>query len=290
VGQQRIGDYLALAEGLQSDRTRAVLEEVTTQLDYISDQLVTEQDRPEYERWVRQLLTPAAKQLGWRPQPGESDESKEMRARVLYSLGYAGKDPEVLAEARKLTEDALNNPSSIDRTVAFATFSLAAMNGDAALYDRILEKLKNKNATPEEYYLYFGALARFHDPKLLERTLDLAVSPAVRSQDSLGLISAVMRNPAGTGLAWNFVRAHWGDIEKVGGGFTSSEVVAATGAFCDARLRDEAQQFFAAHKVPTAERTLKQSVERMNYCVDLKTQQSPQLASWLEQHGGAAGR
>jgi len=290
VGQQRIGDYLALAEGLQSDRTRAVLEEVTTQLDYISDQLVTEQDRPEYERWVRQLLTPAAKQLGWSPQPGESDETKEMRARVLYSLGYAGKDPGVLREARKLTEEALNNPSSIDHTVAFTAFSLAALQGDTALYDRILEKSKNKNATPEEYYLYFGALSRFHDPKLLERTLDLAVSPAVRSQDSLGLISAVMRNPAGTELAWDFVRAHWSDIEKVGGGFTSGEVVAATGAFCDARLRDEARQFFADHKVPTAERTLKQSVERMNYCVDLKAQQSPQLRSWLEQHGGAAGR
>jgi aminopeptidase N len=290
VGQQQIGDYLALAEGLQSDRTRAVVEHMTGQLDYISDHLVTDQDRTGYERWVRQLLTPAAKELGWRPKPGESDETKTLRARVLYSLGYAGRDPEVLAEARKLTEQALDNPSAVDHTMVFSAFSLAAMNGDEALYDRIMAKLKSKDTTQEEYYLYFGALARFRDPKLLERTLDLAASPAVRSQDSLGLISAVMENPAGTDLAWNFVRSHWSDIEKVGGGFTSSEVVSATGVFCDARLRNEAEDFFATHKVPTAERTLKQSVERMNYCLDLKSQQSPQLSSWLEQHGGATGR
>jgi aminopeptidase N/puromycin-sensitive aminopeptidase len=112
----------------------------------------------------------------------------------------------------------------------------------------------------------------------------------VRSQDTLGLISVVMENPAGTKIAWDFVRAHWPEIEKVGGGFTSGEVVAATSVFCDAGMRDEAQDFFTTHKVPTAERTLKQSVERMNYCVDLKSRQTPQLSSWLERRGAASGQ
>jgi aminopeptidase N/puromycin-sensitive aminopeptidase len=291
VGEQQIGDYLALAEGLRSDRTRAVLEALTGQLDYIGDKLVTDADRDSYQHWVRRLLTPAAQELGWQPKPGESDETKELRARVIFTLGYVGRDPEVLAEARKLTEQALQNPSSVDHTMAFTVFRLAAMSGDGSLYDRIQAKLDNKDATSEEYYLYFQTLAEFRDPKLLQRTLDLAISPAVRSQDSLGLIGAVMQNPAGTRPAWDFVRAHWTDIEKVGGGFTSGEVVASTSAFCDAGMRDEVQDFFATHKVPTAERRLKQAIERMNYCVDLKAQQTPQLSSWLEQHAsGPAGQ
>jgi aminopeptidase N len=290
VGEQKIGDYLALAEGLQSDRTRAVVEELTGQLDYISENLVTEQDRPGYQRWVRQLLTPVAQELGWNTRAGDNDETKTLRARVLFTLGSAGKDPEVLAQARKLTDEALASPSSIDHTMAFTVFRLAAQNGDATLYDRIAQKLQNKDATPEEYYLYFGTLSEFSDPELLKRTLEMAVSPSVRSQDSLGLVSSVMENPAGAELSWNFVRDHWADIEKVGGGFTSGEVVAATSSYCDAHLRDEVQAFFATHKVPSAERTLKQSLERMNYCIDLKTQQSPQLSAWLEQHRGAAGR
>ena len=291
VGEQQIGDYLALAEGLKTDRTRAVLEALTVQLDYIGEKLVTDADRASYEHWVRRLLAPAAQELGWQAKPGESDETKELRARVIYTLGHAGSDPGVLTEARKLSEQALENPAAVDHTIAFTVFRLAAMNGDASLYDRILAKLNSKEATPEEYYLYFQTLAEFRDPALLQRTLDLAVSPAVRSQDSLGLIAAVMQNPAGTRLAWDFVRAHWGDIEKVGGGFTSGEVVASTSAFCDAGLRDEVQDFFATHKVPTAERRLKQAIERMNYCVDLKARQTPQLSSWLEQHAtGPAGQ
>jgi aminopeptidase N len=104
------------------------------------------------------------------------------------------------------------------------------------------------------------------------------------------LISAVMENPAGSRVAWDFVRAHWTDIEKVGGGFTSGEVVNATSAICDAGMRGEVQDFFTTHKVPAAERTLKQSLERMDYCVDLKSRQTPQLASWLEHQGASAGQ
>jgi aminopeptidase N/puromycin-sensitive aminopeptidase len=53
-------------------------------------------------------------------------------------------------------------------------------------------------------------------------------------------------------------------------------------------MRDEALSFFTSHTAPAAERSLKQSVEQINYCVDLKTLQGPQLASWLQQSGAAS--
>lgn len=290
VGEQQIGDYLTLAEGVQSDRTRAVLAQVTAKIEYISNYLVSDADREGYEQWVRRLLTPVATELGWQPKPGESDETKSLRAHVLHTLGYAGRDPEILAEARKLTERALQDPASIDPTVAFAVFSLAAENGDAALYDEVMAKLQAKGTGLESYYLYFQTLSKFRDPKLLERTLDYAVSPAVRSQDTLSMISAVMRNPAGAKLAWDFVRDHWGDVEKVGGGFTSGEVVAATSVFCEAGMHEQVQDFFALHKVPTAERTLRQSLESIHNCADLRSRQTPELSAWLQQRGSASGK
>ena len=290
VGEQKIGDYLALAEALQSDRTRAVLEQMAGQVTYIGDYLVTDNDREAYEQWVRRLFSPIAKELGWAPKPGESDETKSLRARIMSVLGHAGRDPEVIADARKLTDQALRDPGTLDHTIAVTAFRLSAENGDSALYDELVNHLQQKGGNLEDYYIYFQAIARFKDPNLLQKTLDFAVSPSVRTQDSLGLISAVMQNPAGTRVAWDFVRGHWTDIEKVGGGFISGEVVNATSVICDSGMRDEVQDFFATHKVPTAERTLKQSLERINYCVDLKSQQTPQLALWLERQGAAPGQ
>ena len=163
------------------------------------------------------------------------------------------------------------------------------MNGDAAFYDKLMVALKNTKS-PEEYYAYFFTLSQFRDPKLLERTLQFAISADVRSQDTLQLISGVLENPEGQKLAWDFVRQHWSEVEKAGGPFASARIVRATSNFCDAGMRDQVTEFFNAHKVAGAERTYRQSIERINNCIDLKSQQEPQLASWLGQHGNAGGK
>ena len=283
VGRNKIGDYLALANGLRPDRERAVLAQLTRQLDYIGDHLVDEADRQSYESWVKALLKPAAQSVAWDPKAGESDEQKTLRRQLLLTLGRTARDPEAQAVARKFADQALQNPASVGSELASAALRVAAFDGDEALYDRVMERLKNTK-TPQEFYVFQSALSFFSDPKLLQRTLDYAISPAVRSQDSLGVIDSVMRNPAGTKLAWDFVRAHWDQLAKMGGGFAGAEVVEATSSFCDGGLRDEMKDFFSTHNVPAAQRTLKQSVEQINYCVDLKSQQGPQLASWLGQH------
>jgi aminopeptidase N/puromycin-sensitive aminopeptidase len=207
---------------------------------------------------------------------------------VFHALGYDARDPIVLAQARKLADKALNNPASVDRELAGSAFELAALNGDRAFYDKLLATLKNAKS-PEEYYMALFALPRFGNLKLLQRTLDYAISPDVRSQDALRLISDVMRNPAGEKLAWDFVLAHWDAVQKAGGPFASAEIVYATSSFCDANMRDQVANFFAAHKIEGAQRTYRQSIERINNCVDLKSQQEPQLASWLGEHGSSAG-
>ena len=120
--------------------------------------------------------------------------------------------------------------------------------------------------------------------------IGLRVALADNLQDALQLVGGVLRNPAGQKLAWDFIRQHWPEIEKAGGPFASAEVVGATGVFCDADLRDQVTEFFTAHKVEAFERTYRQTVERINSCVDFKAQQQSQLASWLGQHGNAGGK
>jgi aminopeptidase N len=288
VGREPVGDYLAFAQGLGSDRNRAVLEDVLGRLNFIGQYLVTDNDRESYRDWLRQYLTPVLKDVGWEAKPGESDEQRTLRARLFNSLGYDARDPEVLAEARRLADQAIDNPTSVDREMAVGAVSLAALNGNEAFYERLMTALKSPKS-PEEYYMYLFSLPQFSDPKLLQRTLDFAISPDVRSQDALQLVTGVMQNPVGERLAWDFVLAHWEAVQKAGGPFASAQVVGATSSFCDAQMRDQVVDFYAAHKIEGAERTYRQSIERINNCVDLKSQQETQLASWLGQHGSSAG-
>jgi len=288
VGREPVGDFLALAQGLGGDRNRAVIEDALGQLDYIGQYLVTDSDRESYQSWLRQYLSPILKDVGWEPKAGESDEQRALRAKVITALGYDARDPEVLAKARKIADEALENSAAVDRDLAGSAVNLAALTGDQGFYEKLLAILKSAKS-PEEYYMALLALPKFGDPKLLQRTLDFAISSEVRSQDALGLIRSVMRNPAGEKLAWDFVLTRWDAIQKVGGPFASAEIVGATNSFCDAHMRDQVADFYTAHKIDASERTYRQSIERINNCVELKSQQEPQLATWLGRHSLAAG-
>jgi aminopeptidase N len=288
VGREPVGDYLALVQGLGSDRNRAVMDDVLFRLDFIGRYLVTENDREAFRSWMRGYLSPILKDVGWEAKPGESDEQRTMRSRLFNSLGYDARDPEVLAQARKVADKVLDDPASVDRQIAGGAMALAALNGGEDFYDRLMTALKSPKS-PEEYYMYLFTLPQFSDPKLLQRTLDYSISPDVRSQDALGVLTSVMGNPEGQKLAWDFVLTHWDAVQKVGGPFASAQVVGSTSSFCDAHMRDQVVEFYSAHKVEAAERAYRQSIERINNCVDLKSQQEPQLASWLGQHSSSVG-
>jgi len=98
-----------------------------------------------------------------------------------------------------------------------------------------------------------------------------------------------MQNPAAEKQAWDFVQEHWANIEKLGGPYAAAAIVQATGSFCDAKMRDDVNSFFNAHPAAGAERSLKQATERMNYCVEMRSQQQQPLASWLKEKEGEDG-
>jgi hypothetical protein len=267
---------------MQADRSSAVLREILGRLTYIGDYLVSGADREAYDLWVRQLLAPVAQEVGWEAKPGESEDRGALRAELISALGDVARDPQVQARALKLANQYLADPASVDHEIAAPALQIAVRNGGQTLYDKIMADLSAAK-TPETYSNDLYALSRSSDPSLVEKTLEYAISPKMRSQDAPYLISDVMQNRAAEKQAWSFVQAHWASIENLGGAFAGGVMVQSTGGFCDSGMRDEVQAFFTAHPAPAAARSLKQSVERMNYCVDLKAQQGPQLASWLKQ-------
>jgi len=287
IGRQPVGDYLTLAEGIKDDRTSAVLAALINQLKFIGKYLVTASDRDSYQTWIQTTLNPLAKRIGWAPAPGEAEDQRPLRARLLDVLGNTASDPDAVTEARKLAEQSLSDPSSVSSDLAAAALGVSASNGDAAFYDKVLAAMREAK-TPEEYYRYFYGLSTFTDPKLVTRTLEFAVSPEVRSQDALGLIGAVMASSAGQTIAWDFVRSHWADVQKAGGPFAGDQVQGSTSSFCDPAMREEVKEFFAAHPSDSAQRTFKQSLERIDTCIDLKSQQATQLSSWLASRGGGS--
>jgi hypothetical protein len=165
------------------------------------------------------------------------------------------------------------------------------VNGDASLYDRYMAQLPKYTNNPELYYRFATALAAFREPSLVNRTLEYALSPAVRSQDTPLVLGSMMgqRSPRTSTdatdiqvVTWNFVKGHWDELTKKLGMFQGiPAIVFSTGAFCSRDLQSDVQQFFQQHPVPAAQRALQQSMERIQNCVAVKERQSAPLSAWL---------
>jgi len=171
--------------------------------------------------------------------------------------------------------------------MAKEVLAVAARFGNEELFQQYVSAMGRMRA-PEQFYNVGGSLAEFRDPKVVEKVLELAVSDEVRNQDAAGLVSKVLSNSGNQKTAWDWVKAHWPEVEKKITMSSGPEIVDSTRKFCSAEMNDDVQKFFTEHKVPSAERALKQSHEDIQGCVKRRPRLQTELAQWLQQHSGAS--
>jgi aminopeptidase N len=280
-GRHDVGSFMDLAAGFKGERDAAVVATLVTSLKAIGDNLTTPASRPAYSAWMTSLLGPTLERVGWSSGASDDDETRALRASLVSVLGETAGDPGVVGKARPLVLEELAKPGTVEPTLLNAAVKVAARHGDAALYNKYLERSKAAS-DPEEHYRYLYGLAEFSDPALVRRTIDYIVGPEVRSQDAKVFLANLLGNPDARKLAWPLLRERWVQVQKKTGQFGgNTSVIGALGTFCDARTAVNVKQFFTIHKIPDAARTLQQSVERINECSSLAATQPAKLTEWL---------
>lgn len=280
AGKQSVGEYLDLLRRMGPDRERVVFETEIQPLPTIADNLTDSEGRATLSELIRDLAGPGVRRLGWSPAPGEGDDDRQLRPTLLALLGNFGDEPEVLQHAAKLTDRYLQDRSSLDASLVPTVLNLAAKTGGPALYARYLDAARTAKS-PEEFLNFLFALVAFSEPELVKRTLEIAVSPEVRSQDSPFLLVALLNRPATRKPAWTWMKQHWPEVQARFTMSSGSRVVAAAGSFCARADRDDVQGFFASHPVESSERTLSLALHRIDACIELRSSQSQNLAAWL---------
>jgi aminopeptidase N len=290
-GQESLAAYLDLVTAVSQDSQRAVVESYEPTLDYINSYLLSGSGASSFRTWVQSTFQPMITKIGWTAGANESAETHTLRGDLIHVLGVVGEDPETIRRATQLAEQYLKDPNAVDASVAKDALAVAARNGDEALFEKYVKAMRQMSS-PEQYYNVSGALAEFRDPKIIDRVMELSVSDEVRNQDAAHLIASFLFNTDTQKQAWEWVKAHWPAVEKKNTMSSGPGIVLATRHFCSAEMRDDVQKFFSEHKVPAAERALKQAEEDIDSCIRRRPRLQADLAEWL-QHGAtskAAGR
>ena len=282
AGRNDIGAYLDLASSLAGDDVAPVTQQIGGSLAFTGEYIVTPADAPRFQAWVRDRFTPELDALGLPGSASDSDETQSRRAALLSLIGVTGNSTDVQQRARALALKYLDDRQSLPSTLASTLLNVAAIGGDAMLYDLYVAQLPKLSGQPEEYYRFFGALPWFRDAALVQRTLQFAMSPDVRTQDTGQLIGGLLLRPWARDAAWAFVQAKWDPLTKLLGTFQGIPgIVRTLSSFCSRDRAAEIRQFFTAHPVPAVERTLRQSLERVENCAAVAERQSPAASMWL---------
>ncbi len=183
------------------------------------------------------------------------------------------------AEARERLERYFTDRRSLDPNLASVVVGLAARDGDAALYERYLDRKRGATTDPEEEQRFLLALAAFEAPALVRRTLDLAVGPEVRNQDRAFLLAGLLGRRASRQAAWTFVEERWDDLVRLMDPMLLQNLIRALGQLTYEPVATEVREFLVPRASEQTRETIAQVTEQLAIDAAAVTRLRPALAA-----------
>ena len=287
TGKLPMSDVLGLVPQFSNDRSRFVVEQSLGIAEIPNEHLVPENLRPNYQRFLDKSFAPRAHELGWTPKPGESDDDKLLRPRLVGVVATLGGDQELAKEARALADKWLADHASVNPNLRTTVLTTAAYWGDKALFDRLVAELK-KTSDRQERGSIIAALGAFRDPTAIKTGMEAVLDHQIPFIEGARLLFGGMEYPATRNMAFDFMKAHFDQISKMratGGGSDMGAQFPRVGAlFCDAQSRDGLKSFFEPKtaEFTGAPRVLAQVIERVDACIADKAKQEGSVATFLQ--------
>ena len=174
----------------------------------------------------------------------------------------------------------VTDPDSVSATDADLYLSIASRNGDAKLWQGLLDTLP-RATTPGIRSAIVRGLGSFRDPALLESSLDLLLDGTLRSQDYRTLLGGV--EDESRHVAWEWLQLRYDELLRMLGPMSAPRVPNLTAGFCSEERAAEVEAFFeAAAQAPVGtERNVNLALESIARCVRLRAAIREPLRAWL---------
>jgi puromycin-sensitive aminopeptidase len=279
AGRSPMRDYLDLARLYVDEEDPDVRRAVLGPLGLLN-RCLDDEDRPRLAAFVRELVGPAFDRLGWTPRQGEGERTGTGRADLLSVLGTLGQDHAVQRQAADYHRAYLADRTSVPADLVDAIVAVVAYTGGEDEFDAFLDRFEHPS-TPQEEVRYLSGLARFQDPDLLLRALELSLSGRVRSQNAPYVIEAILAHRRAGSLAWAFVEDRWDEINVRFPDNSIPRMLEGLAAQADADLAARARAFLDAHPVRQGEKSVAQTLERMDVNAAFRAREASGLAALL---------
>ena len=265
AGMVSPADYADLTEHFRNEKDAHVWAVMLGSFSTLN-RMLTEEDRSLLAAFVRDRVSPAFREVGWSPRPGEGELVKELRGELIRALGTLGRDPNIQSQAIEVYQAVQHQTGDIDPNVIPAVISILAFTGDHSRYEEFVNRFR-KATTPQEERRYLFSLAAFRVPELLERTLAKTLTDEIRTQDAPFLVSALLQNVYIREKAWEFVKTNWDHMDRL---FPKSGLRRMCGGIVGLstpELERDVRAFFHSRNIDLGGKTLEQYLEQLHTAV-----------------------
>jgi puromycin-sensitive aminopeptidase len=259
-GAVELGTFLDTIKLFKEERDKNVWTTIATALQYTDR--VFYQDNGTLAALTSGILGPTIERLGWQPEAGESELTKQLRGLVLTLQGTIGKDVKIQAEAKARYQKHLDGAETLSPDVASAVVAILAHCGDKARYEQFEESFK-KATSPQEQERFMYALGMFSQQELLQRTLEKTLTGEVRSQNAPYLVRNIMLNHHGRHAGWKFMTDNWEVINRTFPSLIITRLVEGITGLVDDELAEEVFNFFAGRHFAGGQKTVDQHLEKL---------------------------
>jgi puromycin-sensitive aminopeptidase len=274
AGRLGASAFLDFVEGFADDRDLAVWQAIAVALRLIG-RLVDDDAYAAFQRRIATLVRPVVDDLGWAARPGEPDLTAKLRGLVVGLLAVQGNDADAQSRCRTMLDDEHTDPE----LAAVAAIAVASVGSDAD-YDDFLQRFRTA-PTPQLRLRFMFALAEFPTQAQMRRTIELALSGEVKTQDAPFLLNRCIANRSHGTLAWETVRRRWPELLDRFPDNTIVRMVGSITMLTAPHVVADVQGFFAEHPIPQSALTLEQLLERQRVNAALRARESEPLASAL---------
>ncbi|MCU1343916.1 MAG: putative Peptidase rane alanine aminopeptidase [Acidimicrobiia bacterium] len=272
AGASDAAGFCDLARSFGDETELAVWQVLVSGLGWC-DRFIPEANRNAFCGFVRALVGPVLARLGLEVRPDDSELIRQLRGLLFQTQAVLGADVTLVERARQLLGDDKTDPA----LVAAATV-VVANNGTDADYDQFVDDFE-RAATPQEQLRSLYALAEFPDEAQMVRTLELAVSDRVRSQNAPFLLNLCLSSRRHGPLVWDFVSDRWDELASRFPKNTHVRMLEGVQRLIQPQQQAAVATFFEQHPIGHDELRLRQILERQAVNVDLAQRAAPGLAA-----------
>jgi len=283
--------YLATLETFSQDANPDVVRGLLVALEKVRDAFVTDSLEGQYAAYVRRILAPSLRRFGADPSPGEDDSVGMRRPFLVAMMADEGGDRELRRLGAERARAYMRDTHSVDASMAATWLSVAALDGDEALFEEFKKRFE-ATTNPSERVWYLTALGKFESPEILRKALDYSLSGPLRPQEVTLVARAAADHPRFDETVFSWLTGNYKEIvariPPMRATFLPHQVKR-----CSEDIRTRAVAFFSepGNMLPGMDKEIAKMSEAVRDCEGLRTREGAAVAAYLtrgERAGGAA--